>query len=36
MVVNRVTPGVASTVRFVVTDGCGTWNSFAGGGPNAF
>jgi glucose/arabinose dehydrogenase len=28
-------PG-ASTVRFVVTDGCGDWPSFAGGGAGSF
>ncbi len=32
----RTTPGVASTVHLVVTDGCGTWPTFVGGGPNAF
>ena len=34
--VNRVTPGRASTVQLIVTDGCGDWPTFVGGGPNAF
>jgi hypothetical protein len=29
-------PGLASTVAFVVTDACGEWKSFVGGGPSAF
>ena len=33
---HRTTPGVATTVHFVVTDACGDWSSFVGGGPNAF
>ena len=32
----RVTPGVAATVEFVATDGCGAWPTFVGGGPAAF
>jgi hypothetical protein len=32
----RTTPGVASTVHLVVTDGCGAWPTFVGGGPSAF
>jgi hypothetical protein len=35
-VVQRVTPGQAATVHLVVTDGCGTWPTFVGGGPTAF
>jgi hypothetical protein len=34
--VNRVTSGLASTVHFVVTDGCGQWPTIVGGGPSAF
>lgn len=34
--VHRVTPGKATTVQFTITDICGDWHSFAGGGPNAF
>jgi thermitase len=33
--VKRETPGVGSTLPFIVTDGCGNWTSFAGGGPSA-
>jgi DNA-binding beta-propeller fold protein YncE len=33
--VRRVTPGQASTVRFTVTDGCGSWPTFVGGGTSA-
>jgi N-acetylneuraminic acid mutarotase len=29
-------PGGASTVAFAVTDTCGEWRSFLGGGPSAF
>jgi hypothetical protein len=32
----RTTPGQASTVDLVVTDGCGSWPTFVGGGPSAF
>jgi hypothetical protein len=34
----RQPPGVpaAVTVPFVVTDDCGEWPTFVGGGPNAF
>jgi len=35
-VVERVTPGQATTVPFVVVDGCGEWPTFVGGGPTAF
>jgi hypothetical protein len=34
--VGRVTPGLATTVPFVVVDGCGPWQTFVGGGPTAF
>jgi uncharacterized repeat protein (TIGR01451 family) len=34
--VQRQTGGQASTVAFVVTDACGEWKSFVGGGPGAF
>jgi hypothetical protein len=36
LTVHRVTPGQAATVRMIVTDGCGTWETFVGGGPNSF
>jgi hypothetical protein len=36
LTVRRVTSGVASTVELVVTDGCGDWPTFVGGGPFAF
>lgn len=36
MLVSRVTGGRPSTVRFTVTDQCGDWPSFVGGGPTAF
>jgi glucose/arabinose dehydrogenase len=29
-------PGLATTAHFVVTDACGAWPSFVGGGPGAF
>jgi hypothetical protein len=32
----RTTAGQAATVHFEVTDGCGTWPTFVGGGPDAF
>jgi hypothetical protein len=34
--VRRPTAGAASTVQVTVTDGCGTWPTFFGGGPGAF
>jgi hypothetical protein len=34
--VRRVTTGQAATVQIVVTDVCGDWPTFVGGGPNAF
>jgi hypothetical protein len=35
-VVHRVTAGQATTVSFTVTDICGPWQTFVGGGPDAF
>jgi hypothetical protein len=35
LVVQRVTPGAATTVPFTVVDGCGEWKTFVGGGTNA-
>jgi YVTN family beta-propeller protein len=32
----RLTPGQASSASLVVTDGCGAWPTFVGGGPSAF
>ncbi len=34
--INRLPAGQAATVRLIVTDGCGTWQTFAGGGNAAF
>jgi hypothetical protein len=34
--VRRATAGQATTVSFTVTDSCGTWPTFVGGGPGAF
>jgi hypothetical protein len=34
--VNRIAAGQAATVQLVVTDGCGAWPTFVGGGPSAF
>jgi hypothetical protein len=36
LTLQRTTAGQAATVHIEVTDGCGTWPSFAGGGPDAF
>jgi hypothetical protein len=36
LLVRRVSPGQASTVEGVVTDVCGAWPTFFGGGPSAF
>jgi hypothetical protein len=36
LTVHRLTPGQAATVQLAVTDGCGTWPTFVGGGPGAF
>jgi hypothetical protein len=32
----RTRLGSASTVHLLVTDGCGIWPTFVGGGPSAF
>jgi hypothetical protein len=34
--VRRAIAGQATHVNLVVTDGCGEWPTFVGGGPNAF
>ena len=34
--VRRASAGAATTVPFVVADGCGDWPTFVGGGPSAF
>jgi hypothetical protein len=34
--VRRTNAGVASTVPLTVTDVCGAWPTFVGGGPSAF
>ena len=34
--VARATPGAATTVALTVTDACGDWPTFVGGGPDAF
>jgi hypothetical protein len=34
--VGRATAGQAATVSFTVTDGCGDFPTFVGGGPSAF
>jgi hypothetical protein len=34
--VRRIAPGQGTTVELVVTDQCGEWRTFVGGGPNAF
>jgi N-acetylneuraminic acid mutarotase len=36
LMVHRVMPGQATSVELVVTDGCGDWPTFVGGGPSAF
>jgi hypothetical protein len=36
LTVHRLTPGQAATVELIVTDGCGAWPTFVGGGPTAF
>jgi hypothetical protein len=36
LTVHRVVAGQAATLEFVVTDGCGDWPTFVGGGPSAF
>lgn len=32
----RITPGQAAQANLLVTDGCGGWHTFVGGGPTAF
>jgi hypothetical protein len=34
--VNRVNAGASTTVPLFVTDGCGEWQTFVGGGSGAF
>ena len=36
LTLQRTTAGQAAIVHFEVTDGCGGWPTFAGGGPSAF
>jgi hypothetical protein len=36
LTVHRVTAGQPTTVELVVTDSCGTWRTFVGGGAGAF
>jgi hypothetical protein len=36
LTVRRPASGQAATVELTVTDGCGTWPTFVGGGPTAF
>ena len=36
LTVHRVTAGQAATAELVVTDNCGDWPTFVGGGPSAF
>lgn len=36
LVVRRDAPDAGATVRLVVTDACGAWPTFVGGGPGAF
>jgi CSLREA domain-containing protein len=36
LTVHRGTAGQAATVELTVTDGCGSWPTFVGGGPSAF
>jgi uncharacterized protein (DUF1501 family) len=36
LMVRRATAGVAANVPLVVTDDCGPWQTFVGGGPSAF
>lgn len=36
LTVQRTTPGQATTVPFTVTDSCGAWPTFVGGGPHAW
>jgi hypothetical protein len=34
--VNRGPANQATTVHLTITDGCGAWPTFVGGGPDAF
>ncbi len=36
LTVHRLTAGQPATVELTVTDGCGAWPTFVGGGPQAF
>lgn len=36
LLIGRVSPGGGATVHLVVTDACGDWPTFFGGGPSAF
>jgi hypothetical protein len=36
LTVQKLAPGQASTAQLVVTDICGEWPTFVGGGPGAF
>jgi hypothetical protein len=36
LTVHRQAAGQAATVELTVTDGCGQWPTFLGGGPGAF
>lgn len=35
-IVSRQTPSGGATVRLLISDACGDWPTFVGGGPNAF
>jgi hypothetical protein len=34
--VNQLQPGTAGTAEVTVVDGCGSWPTFVGAGPNGF
>jgi hypothetical protein len=34
--VRRLTTGQPTTIKITIVDGCGAWDTFVGGGPNAF
>ena len=36
LTVHRINSGQPVTVELIVTDGCGTWPTFVGGGPGSF
>lgn len=36
LIVARQTPGLPTTVPLTITDDCGDWRTFVGGGPSAF